>query len=74
MKAGHKHGTPCKGDLCVDDGSHCGVPDPRNIYVCTRKKGHSGPHIACSGSNHNLKSWSVLPSFGRHHEAPETAG
>lgn len=58
----------------MSDGSHCGTPDPRGIYVCTRKKGHDGPHIACSGSNHNLKSWSVLPSFGRHKEAPETAG
>ena len=54
----------------MDDGSHCGVPDPRNIYVCTRKKGHSGHHVACSGNRHNLKSWSDKPVTGKSKDPP----
>ena len=48
----------CAGHLCSDDPSDiCYAPDPDNIYVCTRPKGHAGPHIACSGSTHHMKAW-----------------
>ena len=74
MTADKKSGTSCNGDLCVSDGSHCGTPDPRGVYVCTRKHGHAGPHIACSGSQHNLKTWTVLPARGKSRHAPVTPG
>ena len=47
----------CNGALCEDIVDICYTPDPQKIYVCTRKAGHPGPHIACSGGNHNLKKW-----------------
>jgi hypothetical protein len=27
------------------------------ILSCTRKPGHTGPHVACSWNVHNIKSW-----------------
>jgi hypothetical protein len=27
-------------------------------YVCSRKNGHKGPHIACTGNIHNVHIWS----------------
>ena len=51
-------GEQCGGGLCTDDPEQmCYQVDPQNVYVCTRKKGHSGPHIACSGSTHDMKTW-----------------
>ena len=47
------------------DWEHCGAiqpmgiedPPPENFYLCTQPKGHTGPHIACCSSSHNLATW-----------------
>lgn len=46
----------CNGNLC-GDLDYCNKPSPDGVYVCTRKIGHSGNHISCSGSDHNLRIW-----------------
>lgn len=50
----------CDGTLCEDVANICYAVDPEQVYVCTRKKGHKGSHIACSGMTHNMKSWPNL--------------
>ena len=46
--------TPCLN--CGHD-DYCGEPDPRDMYVCTRKRGHSGDHAACSELGHTVVTW-----------------
>ena len=46
----------CGGDRCVIE-DFCNKPDPQGYYVCTLKTGHKGDHVACSGGNHDMKSW-----------------
>jgi hypothetical protein len=57
-------------DYCVD-GSLCNIGareepcceyTPKSVsrwrYLCTRAKGHEGPHVACGGT-HNLATWAA---------------
>jgi hypothetical protein len=46
------------GNLCDHIYPMCHEPDGTG-YVCTRKKGHTGNHIACNRSTgrHNLNKW-----------------
>lgn len=46
----------CNGDLCGDN-EYCNKSSPDGVYVCTRKVGHTGNHISCSGSDHNMRIW-----------------
>ena len=42
---------------CAVDGDFCRRRGPWGAYVCTRPKGHTGPHIACGGYEHNYIIW-----------------
>lgn len=50
-------GCVCQGPkldrICLDQ-----LP-PDYVLSCTRRKGHSGPHVACAGSEgpHAIASW-----------------
>ena len=47
----------CHGDLCGHINI-CYKRSPNDVFVCTRKIGHEGNHIACDGgSKHNLSIW-----------------
>jgi len=35
---------------------NCNKVSP-NFYRCTRRKGHTGPHIACGITVHNVAIW-----------------
>jgi hypothetical protein len=45
----------CNGKECRSS-NYCGVSSKKE-YRCTRKRGHSGKHIACVGYTHNLEIW-----------------
>ena len=50
----------CGGDRCVIE-DFCNKPDPDGYYVCTLPEGHKGAHVACSGQNHDMKTWPNKP-------------
>ena len=53
--------------VCTDNPLDlCYTVDPDGVYVCTRRRGHSGDHVACSGSQHRLKTWPA--GAGRRNE------
>lgn len=57
MKKLRKELMLCGGNICLMVDEFCNKVSPNKIYVCTRSKGHTGDHIACSGNNHDLLSW-----------------
>ena len=44
----------CGDSLYVDKDDYCEAKNPSRSLVCTRQKGHSGPHIACAEREHDL--------------------
>jgi hypothetical protein len=47
------HGkTYCHNEAATNDETIIKV-----AFYCTREQGHKGPHIACSSTEHNLKTW-----------------
>lgn len=47
--------TTCR--YCAEiDPSDPACYKSRNDYVCTRKPGHDGPHVAC-GDDHQIETW-----------------
>lgn len=54
--SGGTSGPPCSA--CHHTGHpDCGhAMDDGRLFICTRVKGHDGPHVAC-GVEHNVKSW-----------------
>ena len=46
----------CVGDLCVKSGPSC-TKKHSTGYVCTRRAGHTGDHIACGDHGHNYYWW-----------------
>jgi hypothetical protein len=46
----------CDGSLCDEVEFCCDSIGP-NLFYCTRRKGHTGPHIACTNEDHNLDIW-----------------
>ena len=47
----------CNGDLCAEVPSSGGCPSKHDGWVCSRRLGHSGLHIACAAPYHNLEAW-----------------
>ncbi len=45
-------------DRAEDDRNNfCGEQDEKKFFVCTRKIGHKGNHVACGTEEHDLKIW-----------------
>lgn len=40
-----------------DDKPACRCIDPKEGYLCTRKRGHKGKHVACGIDTCNIKAW-----------------
>jgi len=63
MKKNQRIKCTAKRRLCRHKAWNCGYDYLDRLgYVCTRAKGHKGPHIACvyTGEDsmfHNLKTW-----------------
>ena len=47
---------PGKGRLCLHEDIAC-CSLSRHSLLCTREKGHTGPHIACGIGKHNITTW-----------------
>ncbi len=48
--------SECKNE-CKDGGSICLNTHKDSSYACTRLEGHTGKHVACGLSEHDLKVW-----------------
>lgn len=51
-------------DLSDDEpGPYCDAEDPDAPFICTRPKGHDGPHVACiqaidvAPATHEVAQW-----------------
>ena len=54
--------------LCIHPKENYCSAEYDHLY-CTRKKGHSGMHVACSVDEHNLMAW----YDSKHEPEPEMA-
>ena len=48
----------CDGTLCINPFNYCGENNKGGILGCSLAKGHTGDHIACSTTKHNVETWS----------------
>lgn len=39
------------------EDNYCGESDEKGFYICTRKIGHKGNHVACGTIEHEVKIW-----------------
>jgi len=55
-------------DYCLDldgdePGPYCDAEDAETAFICTRPKGHDGPHVACipairvAPADHQVAEW-----------------
>lgn len=40
-----------------DTNNFCAASDDKGFFVCTRKIGHKGNHVACGCEDHDIKIW-----------------
>lgn len=64
---------------CVDFAisrprDYCYERHPSESLVCTRKKGHSGHHLACAPTIHNIGSWPPTATIQATLGEPRPAG
>ncbi|MCO4819812.1 MAG: hypothetical protein KC517_09320 [Bacteroidetes bacterium] len=51
-------------EFCVSAGDYCKNEHKYPRWVCTREPGHSGDHIACGTTTHNLYRWKQVGEVG----------
>jgi len=45
-------------EFCNQGGLMCASLSPKLMpYLCTRREGHAGDHVACCEDNHDLARW-----------------
>ena len=47
----------CGAGYATDRFDFCLQRSPSKKWVCTKKKGHAGVHVACQAEQHNLEVW-----------------
>jgi len=43
------------------DQDSCRDLEPKDGYICTRKVGHEGEHVACATLMHQFSTWPQIP-------------